>query len=320
MWAMELTGRAVDRTVEAADQGDDAWRGPWWLLHGLAAIGSYGLGGFAWEHVLKAADSLPRGIRAAEPAWLKLLPDIKLTGDMRVMQDRYGTRFGVIADFSYPPDVDRSAYLIDMDASGFSVLAGGGVFDDLDQAAAAWRDRVGVSAERLTPVPLTAQALTCLMWCEHEEESVIGDEPRPLMDEWFRGHRRIHEILTALPERGTALPDYDPQYHDIDVTPMTDPFTRWYAERHGREPGREAVEALAWEWLEGMQPGLEHAVSPRRSEFFRELISDWLDDPVTDEALALLPEWVRWNGEQAGVPALLIGLAVSAAVRGDAAG
>jgi hypothetical protein len=67
-----------------------------------------------------------------------------------------------------------------------------------------------------------------------------------------------------------------------------------------------AVEALAEEWLEGMLPGTEHAVSPHRTKYFRELISDWQDDPVTDAALALLPEWVHWNGEQAGVSALLV--------------
>jgi hypothetical protein len=76
------------------------------------------------------------------------------------------------------------------------------------------------------------------------------------------------------------------------------------------------VEALAEEWLEGMLPGTEHSVSPSRSESFRKLISDWLDDPVTDAALALLPEWVRWNGEQAGIPAPLIEHAVSAASAG----
>ena len=97
---------------------------------------------------------------------------------------------------------------------------------------------------------------------------------------------------------------------------MADPFTRWYAGRHGREPDQEAVETLAEEWLEGMLPGTEHAVSPHRTEYFRELISGWQDDPVTDAALALLPEWVRWNGEQAGVPAPLIDRAVSAASAG----
>jgi hypothetical protein len=38
-----------------------------------------------------------------------------------------------------------------------------------------------------------------------------------------------------------------------------------------------------------------------------------MDDPITDAVAALLPEWVRWNGEQAGVPAALIERAVSAA-------
>jgi len=39
-----------------------------------------------------------------------------------------------------------------------------------------------------------------------------------------------------------------------------------------------------------------------------------MDDPVTDAALAPLPEWVRWNGEQAGLPAHLIERAVPAAL------
>ena len=54
--------------------------------------------------------------------------------------------------------------------------------------------------------------------------------------------------------------------------------------------------------------------SPHRSEYFREVIGDWLDDPITDTVQALLPEWVRWNGEQVGLPAALIERAVSAAV------
>jgi hypothetical protein len=75
-----------------------------------------------------------------------------------------------------------------------------------------------------------------------------------------------------------------------DVAPMADPFAKWYSERHGHEPGREAVEALAEEWLEGMLPGTDHSISPHRSEHVRELIGDWLDDPVTDAVRALLPE------------------------------
>jgi len=62
-----------------------------------------------------------------------------------------------------------------------------------------------------------------------------------------------------------------------------------------------------------MLPGTEHSVSPHRSEYFRELIADWRDDPVTEMVLTLLPEWIRWNGEQAEVPAHLIERAAAAA-------
>jgi hypothetical protein len=314
-WAIELVDHAARRMVDAAGRGDDedAWRGPWWLLHGLASIGSYGLGGYAWEQASKAARSLPRDARAADPAWLKLLPEIEATGDVRVMRDAYGTRFGVTAALSYPGGVDPSVYLFDIDASGLTRLAGADVFADMDEAAAAWRNQVGVSAEGLTPVPATAESLTCLVYCECEEQHVMGDESRTLLDNWFRGPRRIRDVHDALEERGITLPEYSPRYHDIDVAPMADPFVGWYAGRHGHQPSRDAVEGLAEAWLEGMMPGTEHSVSPNRSEIFRQEFSGWTDDPLTGAALALLPEWVRWNGEQAGVPAPLIESAVSAA-------
>jgi hypothetical protein len=47
------------------------------------------------------------------------------------------------------------------------------------------------------------------------------------------------------------------------------------------------------------------------------LISDWIPDhPVTVGAKALLPEWVRWNCEQSGLPRHLTDHAVAAA-RGE---
>jgi hypothetical protein len=123
-----------------------------------------------------------------------LLPEIKTTGDVRVMRDAYGTRFGVTAAMSYPGGVDPSVYLFDIDASEFIGLAGADVFDDVDQAVAAWRQQAGVSAEGLTPVPATPESLTCLVYCEHEEQPVVGDESRTLMDNWFRGPRRMRDV------------------------------------------------------------------------------------------------------------------------------
>jgi len=314
LWAMELTGCAVDQMVAAAGRGDGGWRGPWRLLCGLASIGSYGLGAFASQQASEAAKKLPRDELAAQPAWLELLPDIEATGDVRVMRDGYGTRFAVIAGFCYPGGIDPSVYLFDIDACGTIRLAGAGVFDDVEQAAVAWREQVGVSAEGLVPVPATAGSLACLVYCEHAEQILSGSEPRALMDNWFRGPRRMRDVTDALRGQGVDLPSPRSLYHDIDFAPMAAGFTGWYSARHGHAPGRDAVEALAAEWLEGMLPGTEHAVSPHRSEFYRELIGDWRDDPVTDAVLALLPEWVRWNGERAGVPAHLIEHAVSAAL------
>ncbi len=73
--------------------------GPWRLLRGLASIGSYGLGAFASQQASEAAKKLRRDRLATQPTWLELLPDIEATGDVRVMQDAYGTRFAVIAGF-----------------------------------------------------------------------------------------------------------------------------------------------------------------------------------------------------------------------------
>ena len=158
---------------------------------------------------------------------------------------------------------------------------------------------------------------------KRSKKSKNGKKPpvRTISSGWARTSRRESggprpqvspsEQLFGTP--GDVLPEYSPRYHDIDVAPMADPFAAWYAERHGHEPDREAVEALAREWLEGMLPGTEHSVSPHRSEYFRELIDDWNDDPVTDAVRALLPAWVRWNGEQAGVPASLLERAVGVA-------
>ncbi len=90
-------------------------------------------------------------------------------------------------------------------------------------------------------------------------------------------------------------------------------FTAWYATRHGDVPDQDAVEALAEEWLGVMLAGTEHAVSPRRSAAFCDQITSWRDNEDAAGALSLLPEWIRWNGEQAGVPPGLISDAVAIA-------
>jgi hypothetical protein len=223
-WVMELTGRLVSRIADAVGRGagQDGWQGPWRLLRGLAAIGSYGLGGWIEQEAAKAVGSLPSDWQASQPGWLVSVTEIEATGDVRAMRDAYGTRFGVIAEFRYPGGIDPAWYLFDIDASGFITLAGLGVFDDADHAAGAWQKAVGVSAEGLTPVPPTPEVLACLVYFESEEHLLEGTESRMQMDNWFRGPRRIGDLIRALSARGVELPAHRSLYHDIDFEPMAD--------------------------------------------------------------------------------------------------
>ena len=69
----------------------------------------------------------------------------------------------------------------------------------------------------------------------------------------------------------------------------------------------------------GHPPETWHAVSPHRVEFQLALINDWIpDNPITIAARALLPEWLRWHSEQAGLPMHLIdrGVAVTTIASG----
>ena len=135
LWAHDLIDSARNRVLSDAAWNNGTWQEPWWLMHGLASIGSYGLGGYAAQQAAEAAKSLPRALLAQQPDWLALMPDIEATGDVHVLRDVYGTRFGVIAGFAYPGGVDPSVYLLGFDASEYLGLAAAGVFDDAEVSA-----------------------------------------------------------------------------------------------------------------------------------------------------------------------------------------
>ena len=309
-WGMRLADRAAARAAAPAESGD-ARSGPVWLLHGLASFGSRGFATYARQRALAAARSLPGELRRSLPEWVSQQP--KATGDVRVIRDVYGTRIGVLAGFRHPADASPWVYLIDLNVSGPVRLVGGGAFDDMDQAASAWRAAVGDSATDAMPEAATGESLTCLVYYEHGEELLFGDESLAVMNEWYRAGLRGQEVAAAVEALGISLPQHRYLFADIDYLPAVKAFTDWYRTRHGHEPPEQPVQYLAEEWLEGMLPGTERAVSPARSRFYRALIDDWLEGPDRDKALDLLPEWVRWNGEESGVPALFLEPAVSAA-------
>ncbi len=313
LWCHGLVETARDRILSDVDGNNGTWRGPWWLLHGLTSIGSYGLGGYARQQAAEVAKSLPPDRLAEQPDWLALMPDIEMTGAAYVLRDVYGTRFAVIAGFAYPGGIDPSVYLLDFDANDYLDLAGAGVFDDVEQAAAAWRAEAGAVtegdvAEGIEPV--TPGVLNWLSYAEHAAELLTGPESQPLLDEYFRGPRRIQDITRKLSAKISRQ-----SLREGDPVAAQEAFTAWYSARHGDVPDQVAVQALAEEWLGVMLPGTEHAVSPRRSAAFRDQIAGWIYEDEAEGALVLLPEWVRWNGELAGMPSRLIDDAVSAAGR-----
>jgi hypothetical protein len=316
-WFEHLVEAAVARIrVEASRDG--AWQAPWWLLHGLTSVGPPALAAAAQTALGRARKDLRRDESQSQPEWLRLLPRISATGEVWQMCDVYGARFAVIAGFSYPDGTDPSVFLFDIDACGLVDLVHAGVFDDVAQAAATWRATIGDAADQTNPTPVvTGDQLSCLIHCQTGEDMVKGTEPRAVMDNWFRARRRTHDLVQALRKRGVTLPEARNLFRDVDTEPMVEAFTVWFRAAHGTEPDPEVVDALAAEWLEGALPGTQHAASPHRARYLLTLISDWIPEhPITVAAKALLPEWVRWNGEQAALPEDLINRAVAVAAGG----
>jgi hypothetical protein len=314
----EIAGAATTRVRDGASRSDEAWEASWRLLHGLTSIGSPPLRWVAHQALARARKALPAGARARQPGWLPLLPKLGATGEVWEMHDVYGTRFAVIAGFRYPSGTDPSVYLFDIDTCDIVRLASAGVFDGVGEAASAWRKLIGAAAGEAQPTSVdTPERMYCLAHLGSHERHVEGDEPRAVLDNWFRLDRRRYELADALSRRGMPLPAAKSLYHGLDTTPMTTAFTNWYLRCHDIAPDAEALEALAQQWLEGAIPGTEHSASPHRVQSQLNLINDWDPvDPVTVDAKALLPEWVRWNCAEAGLSAQLTDRSVAVA-RGE---
>jgi hypothetical protein len=308
LWLEELVAATAARVGETADEA------AYLLLHGLASVATPGLASVAAgrrDRVRRLMGG--RGL----PSWLADLPKIAATGEVLRMRDAYGTRFAVIAGFRYPSEADPSAFLFDIDASGFVKLVDAGVYDDVDRAVDAWRANVGAAAEGVSPQSVTdPDQLLCLVHCDVDDEQVMGDESRTVLDNWFRAPRRIHDLAEALRRKGLRFPAYESLYHDLDTKPMVEQFSAWHAASHGTRPDTAAVEALAGDWVEGALPETWFSVSPRRVEFQLDLINDdWIpDDPITIAVKELLPRWVRWLTEQADLPHHLSAPTIAASI------
>ncbi|MGW4131244.1 hypothetical protein [Amycolatopsis japonica] len=262
----------------------------WRFLHGLLAISAPGV-----VPVLRSSITRVNAASTGLSEWPRSLANIEATGDVWEMRDVYGTRLAVIAAYGYP-----GVYLFDVDMSGLCEPAGGGVYDNVEQAAEAWRKKHGDAEPRMVT---DTERLTGLVGCGF---LVNGDESRTVLDDWYRFQRRREDLEAALKKRKTPLPPYRTFFDDADPAEMARPFAVWHIERYGDEPDPVVVEDFAEEWMGGLVPDTRFLASPDRIRYYQDVIGDWRDHLHRPVAQALMPKWVRWLGERAGLPSALV--------------
>jgi hypothetical protein len=297
-WFRELVTAAETRVREQADGG--AWEAPLRLLHGLAAIGPPELARTA----LTAANRMRKVVgrvpgQDAGPRWPLDVRRLRADGDLVRLRDAWGTRYAVIAGFSYDGR-DRSVFLFDVNADFYNNLVSAGDFDDAEQAAAVWQRTVGDTARdaRIEPVDRIDQ-LDCLIHLDMDEAAQPSDLDRSVSDNWFGAQRRLAELRIVL-RRWQPGPIVAGSLFRVDTDPAVAEFSRWYRGRHGSNPDHEATAALADEWMSGVIPETRLSASPGRVHHQCSLIGDWIDDEIKHAAIAMLPDWVVWLADRAG--------------------
>jgi hypothetical protein len=338
-WLRALVEETGARLQAAIASGADDWRPLAAFLRGLAGI--------APEH--EASPDFPdfefprETAAACFAAAAKSLADAGLSaaavsaldeeggwvpGDALVARDAYGSRVLLAVPFSGGEAAGEGDhwYAWDVDSCWLVMVVGAGAFGSAEDALTEWRDAVGMTAAgaRLSRCPgeLAAWLLEPSARSGLLGDMLVGGEPRELVREYFRSRRRGQLVLGSLPgnrqEAGLVLAA------EIDTAPFVD----WHAGRHAdaSKPGKfrkqaaETAGLLLDAWGPHEHPSEEtvYSCSPHRVETLGRLVRDDYLPKEGNAVLALLPDWVRWCAERAGLPAALAAAALEAA-RAEAA-
>ena len=200
-------------------------------------------------------------------------------------------------------------------------LSAAAVLAPAEDALAEWRDAVGMTAAdaRLSPCPgeLAAWLLGPAARSGPLGEMLIGGEHQELIREYFRSRRRGQLVLGSLPVDGRET---DPVFAaEIDTAPFVD----WYAGQHADAPKprkfrKQAAETAGFlldTWGPREHPAEEtvYSCSPHRVEMLGRLVHDDYLPEEGNAVLELLPDWVQWCADRAGLPAALAAPALAAA-------
>ncbi len=239
-------------------------------------------------------------------------------GDPLLARDAYGSRFLLVAPFSYDGDAPDHWYAWDVDTCWIVNVTGAGVFGSAEDALAEWQVVVGPAAgTALSPSTpdTTARLLAPCLQTGPLSDMLQGSEPLELIREYYRLRRRARVLVGSAGLKATGGGEAS-SGDDTDL--VREAFLGWYGAQHADIPQgmTEAVDTIIQEWGPSAPPEerSRYACSPHRIEMAAHLIRDGYFPDDANATLSMLPEWTRWCIEQSGVTGDLAGRSRAAAI------
>lgn len=281
----EFAGEVFERSVTALAHGDDDGSLAR-LLYGMTAIALPDDAADLWSDYTAALGTTREF--PAEP-WLLQRPHFSATGQLWQSHDAWGgARRCVIAEVTLFEDTFYYAW--DIDQCAFPTVINAGAFDDVASAHSAWQAWVGAAAAGSRPEPVDTVEWGLLY--RDPLVGIVGDETRPMLDQWFATHR----LARAVGERlGTDPGPVTGGDHQGEL----DAFVAWYETEHGTAltaQEREYADGVAEYWCDQVPPSTWTVISPHRVGWNVTGMADWFDDEWAPKMIGLLPAWIRFQG------------------------
>jgi hypothetical protein len=306
----EQTGAAARAAL--AEDADD-WHKLWALLCGLALTAPRTPSETADETVSEKLPEFPAieypldtalaeaekfaaqvAGREVEPGLGRLSDGCRPAGEPLVARDVFGSRYVLVAPFSYECGAPDHWYAWDIDLCWIDVVVGAGVFASPGDALREWQDAVGAAASGAALSPcsagMTAELLASCLTTGPMADMMQGNEPRDLIREHYRLRRRARDL--------TSSADAPSGSSSFDAGRVHEVFADWYAIRHDDDPGAvtETAGTICEMWGPHSYPDERsfYACSPHRIGMAAHQIRQSYSPEYANPALRLLPEWTEW--------------------------